>query len=143
MSHVDRLNMGCRRRKSGHWLYPPTLEMLPPSLRPGLVRQKLLCVRTQRVKFLLLVSSTTWQMLPRMEGVIDRIGNIDILYYFVIECKSFLLFFLVIDWGFSLLFLRGKSILINRYFLFLNKFFQKFIFFVIFSALSGFCGVCR
>ena len=47
------------------------------------------------------------------------------------------------DWlGLFPTFLRGKSILINRYF-FLNKFFQKVLFFVIFSTLSGFCGVCR
>ena len=40
-------------------------------------------------------------------------------------------------------FLRGKSILINRYFFFLNKFFQNFLFFVIFSTFPVFCGVCK
>ena len=37
-------------------------------------------------------------------------------------------------------FLRGKSILIDTFFL--NKFLQKLIFCIIFSTLSGFCGVC-
>ena len=62
--------------------------------------------------------------------------DIDILYFFVIECKNSLLFFHN-RLEFFPIFLRGKSILINQYF-FLNIFFQNFSFFGIFSILSGF-----